>query len=138
MAAPGERIPLTGGYVQLTVFHDHVRAEEHGHPATVEEMNRYSAAVERVLTDRGLQATLILAEKQALDATAPRWIPIRAARWRALGSSRARRIAVVVEDDLAVTRVQMTAVAERAPVRAFLREADALNWLRAALRPSDP
>ena len=96
-------------------------------------MTRYFEAIERALSLHRLDTLLIIAQKQAPDATSPRWIPIRAARWKALCASRARRIAVLVDDDLAATRVKMTAIAEKASVRPFLREPDARIWLAAGV-----
>lgn len=107
----------------------YVRVEEHGDPRDADEMTRYFAAIERTLAADGLDAMLIVAQKQAANAMSPHWKPIREARWKALSSSRAKRIAVLVEDELAVTRVQMTAVSMKAPVKAFRNEAAAIAWL---------
>jgi hypothetical protein len=127
-----ERYPLSSGYALLKAEARHLRVEEHGDPSSAEEMSRYFAAIERALALHGFHALLIVAQRQAPDASAPRWKPIRAARWRALATSRARRIAVLVDDALSATRVRMSALAERAPVRPFLSEADACAWLSSA------
>jgi hypothetical protein len=128
-AGQGRRFRLSSGHALLVPEATYLRVEEHGDPGSASEMTRYFDAIERALALHQLTALLIVAPRQAPDATSPKWIPIRAARWKALCASRARRIAVVVEDDLAATRVKMTAIAEKAPVRPFLREADAVAWL---------
>lgn len=106
-----------------------LRVEECGDPLDADEMTRYFAAIERVLAVTNLTCLLIVAQKTGANPLSPHWKSLREARWKALASSRAKRIAVLVEDDLGISRVQMTAVAKKAPVRAFLDEVTAIAWL---------
>lgn len=154
-----ETYPLSVGCARLSVEEGFLLVVEQGDPATAEEMTRYFAAIDRALQTANLTSLLIVAQKTAAvpegkpvrsggpgrdgpgatkaagvsvppSALSPEWKAIREARWRALAKSRAKRIAVIVDDELAVTRVQMAAVAARAPVRPFTDEADARAWLR--------
>lgn len=124
-----ERYPLgdEGGYALFRTFPRYVRVEEHGNPADAEEMTRYFAAVERGAAPLG--ALLIVAQKTGDRPLSPHWKAIRDARWKALAASRIKRIAVLVDDELGASRVQMTAVSLKAPVRAFVDESAAIAWL---------
>lgn len=137
-----ETYPLSAGCARISVEEGFLLVVEQGDPATAEEMTRYFAAIDRALQTANLASLLIVAQKTAAipegkpgvsappTALSPEWKAIREARWRALSKSRAKRIAVIVDDELAVARVQMAAVAARAPVRPFTAEADARAWLR--------
>ena len=153
-----ETYPLSAGCARISVEEGFLLVVEQGDPATAEEMTRYFAAIDRALQTANLASLLIVAQKSAAvpegkavrsggpdrdgpgatratasippSALSPEWKAIREARWRVLARSRAKRIAVIVDDELALTRVQMAAVAARAPVRPFTDEADARAWLR--------
>lgn len=137
--APRDRYPLASGHAFLEVGPGYVRVIEEGDPATAAEMTRYLDAIERFLRSAGLSALLVVAQKTAGVAAgaaqapatplSPEWKAIREARWQGLARSSAKRIAVVVDDPLALTRVQMAALAVRAPARPFLSETDAAEWL---------
>ena len=126
-----ERYPLGDGYALFRRGVRFLRVEEFGNPLDADEMTRYFAAIERSLVAAHLSGLLIVAQRTGANPLSPHWVAIREARWKALASSRAKRIAVLVEDDLGISRVQMTAVAKKAPVRAFLDEASAIAWLTA-------
>lgn len=126
-----ERYPLGDGHAILVREDGWLRVEEHGDPRSADEMERYFGAIERALAVSGLRAMLIVAQKTGANPMAPHWKAIREARWRCLARSRAQKIAVLVDDELGVARVQMSAVANRAPVRAFVGETEAIAWLRA-------
>lgn len=138
----GETYPLSAGCAHLSVEEGFLQVVEDGDPATAEEMTRYFAAIDRALRTADLDALLIVAQRAAPSpdgrpgasmpptALSPEWKAIREARWRALSTSRAKKIAVIVDDELASARVQMAAVAARAPVRPFTDEAAARAWLR--------
>lgn len=106
-----------------------LRVEERGDPTDADEMTRYFAAIDRALGVAGVAALLIVAQQTGERPLSPHWKAIRDARWKALATSRAKRIAVLVDDELGASRVQMTAVAMKAPVRAFLDEPTAIAWL---------
>lgn len=134
--APVDRYPLASGHALFQVEPGFLRVVEQGDPASPAEMTRYFEAIERALRAAGHAALLVVAQKTAgVGPTAPatplspEWKAIRDARWRALGASSAKRIAVIVDDPLAIARVRMAALAARAPVRAFLAEEDAVAWL---------
>lgn len=127
---PRERAAIELGHARLRREDDHLRVDEHGDPESPEAMAAYFARIEDELRLAGLEAVLIVAQKTAPDPLAPRWPALREARWKALAASRAKRIAVLVDDELAVARVRMAAVAARAPVQAFVLETDAKHWLR--------
>lgn len=126
-----ERYPLgdEGGHALFQTFPRYLRVEEHGNPLDAEEMTRYFAAVERAASPLG--ALLIVAQKTGDRPLSPHWKAIREARWKALAASRIKRIAVLVDDELGVSRVQMTAVSMKAPVRAFVDQRAAIAWLTA-------
>jgi hypothetical protein len=125
-----ERFPFANGHATFHREAGLLRVVEEGDPGSAEEMERYFAAIDRVLAVTGAKSLLIAAAKQVPNPLAPHWKAIREARWRCLAGSRADRIAVLVDEELAVARVQMSAVAFRAPVRAFLSEDEARAWLR--------
>lgn len=124
-----ERYPLGEGYALFRRQMRYLRVEEHGDPLDSDEMTRYFAAIEHVLAAARLDALLIVAQRTGDRPLSPHWKAIREARWKALGESAARRIAVIVDDELGQSRVQMTAVAVKAPVRAFLSQQAAIEWL---------
>lgn len=126
-----ERLPLGTGYAELRRLSSYIRIDEHGDPASADETTRYFATIERAMLTHGVDAMLIVAQIQAPNALSPHWKPIREARWEALSKSRARKIAVVVDNELALARIKMSALAAKAPVRAFVDENSALGWLRA-------
>ena len=124
-----ERYPLGDGYALLRRQMRYLRVEEHGDPLSADEMTRYFAAIEHALAAARLDALLIVAQRTGERPLSPHWKDIREARWKALAESAARRIAVIVDDELGQSRVQMTAVAMKAPVRAFLSQQAAIEWL---------
>jgi hypothetical protein len=124
-----ERYPLADGHATFRREVGYLRVEEHGNPADADEMARYFAAIERALGRTRLRSLLIVAQRTGRDPASPHWAAIREARWRALAASRADRIAVIVDDELGVTRVQMGAVVAKAPVRGFVAVQDAVAWL---------
>lgn len=127
-----QRYSLADGHVDWAREDGYLRVVEAGNPQTPEEMAQYFAAMERARIAMRLDAVLITAQASGPSPTSPHWKAIREARWKALAETTARRIAVLVDEELAVTRVQMTALSVRAPVRAFTSEADAVRWLRGA------
>lgn len=129
-----ERYPLgdDGGYALFRRHPRYLRVEGHGNPSDADEATRYLAAVERAASELG--AALFVAQKTGDRPLSPHWNAIRDARWKALAASRLERIAVVVDDELGASRVQMTAVAMKAPVRAFVDESAAIAWLVARAR----
>lgn len=54
---------------------------------------------------------------------------IRDAMWRWAEHTQLEAIGVVVDGELARVRLNMTALSKRVPLRAFVREADAVTWL---------
>jgi hypothetical protein len=92
--------------------------------------------MERARVRAGVPGVLVVAQRAAQTTAVSDWQAIREARWRSLAASGAERIAVIVDDELAVVRVRMAAIAAKAKVRAFVREEDAIVWLRGdAARP---
>jgi hypothetical protein len=132
------RHPLGSGYALMRADDGYLRIEEHGNPESPEDVTAYFAAIDRELLAHARSALLIIAAKTGADPSSPHWIAVREARWKALAACRAKRIAVLVDDELAVVRVRMSAVAARANVRAFVLETDAEAWLRAAGRSIAP
>lgn len=54
---------------------------------------------------------------------------VRDAMWAWIGSAGIEAVAVIVEGELARVRLNMTALSKRLPLRAFVREVDAIAWL---------
>lgn len=109
---------------------DHLMVVEQGNPRSTEEMTRYFAAIERAMASMGARLLFIVAATTGANPASPEWKAIRDERWRAMAASRATRIGVLVEDEIAAARVNMTAVAMKAHVRAFADRARAIEWLR--------
>ena len=127
-----ESFVLGTGEVTFHVEPGYLRVEERGDPESVAQMQAYAAAMERVRARADVPAMLIVAQRAAQTQAVSDWQAIREARWRALAASGAKRIAVIVDEELAVARVRMAAIAAKANVRGFVQEADAVAWLRGA------
>jgi hypothetical protein len=57
---------------------------------------------------------------------------VRSDMWQWAGRAKFIAMALVVDNDLTRIRMNMTAVAQRVRMRAFLRDSDALGWLDGA------
>lgn len=125
-----ETHPLGSGEVELRAEDGYLRVTERGDPESVAAMLAYGASMEKARARAGVSAILIVAQRAAETTVVSDWQAIREARWRCLAESGAARIAVIVDDDLAVARVRMAAIAAKAKVRAFVREVDAIAWLK--------
>ncbi|MCU0677040.1 MAG: STAS/SEC14 domain-containing protein [Myxococcota bacterium] len=125
-----ETHPLGNGEVELRVEDGYLRVIERGDPESVDAMLAYAAAMERARVRAAVPGVLVVAQRAAQTTAVSDWQAIREARWRSLAASSAERIAVIVDDELAVVRVRMAAIAAKAKVRAFVREDDAIAWLR--------
>jgi hypothetical protein len=93
------------------------------------------------LTSADDAATLHLALEQAFAAHGMRRVLFDASRagggdevvrdtmWTWIESTGLEAIAVIVDAELARVRLNMTALSKRLPLRAFIREVDAIAWL---------
>lgn len=127
-----DTFPLGSGEVELRAEDGYLRVVERGDPESVAAMLAYAAAMERARVRAGVVGILVVAQRAAETTVVSDWQEIREARWQSLAASGAARIAVIVDDELAVARVRMAAIAAKANVRAFVRETDAIAWLKGA------
>lgn len=131
MIVASARFDFTDGHAELTPRPRYLHVVEHGFVGSVENMDSY------------LDATLALAKRHALghvlvdtrdtslpSPTEPRWKGIREVRWKRLAES-GLAFAFVVSDDIAATRVSMTARGAGVNARGFTEVSAALAWLLA-------
>lgn len=128
-------VPVTfesGEFVAtFSVSDGYVRTTEVGELMTGAEMRRYMAALERFVVEAGVTSVLFDARRDGPPRVGDQ--ETREARWQHLaGPSRIARSAVVVESDLAVARVNMTARARKVVLQAFVEPGAALAWLVAS------
>jgi hypothetical protein len=127
-------IELTSGSATLTARADYLLVVEHGTLASSDEVLRYVTELETASARYKLRRLLVDARSET-DATESRG-DARSAMWRWIRAQRSfEMIGFVLRDDMTIARVNMTALSERLPVRAFLAVADGHRWL-AKLRSS--
>ena len=113
----------------FTVERGFVRAVEIGELQTGAEMRQYLAALETFIGRAGVTSVLFDARRDGPPRRGDQ--DTREARWSHLArGSRIVRSAVVVDGELTVTRINMTARARKVALQAFASTAAAEAWLR--------
>lgn len=117
---------LSRGDALLELETRYLRVTERGTLCSPAEVERYTAVLEAFGREQH-RRRLLLDARQETPAEAPE---SAAAMWRWLRTQTAfDAIAFVLESQNTCTRVNMTALSERLPLRAFEQLAPALRWL---------
>lgn len=123
----GETIELPNARILIEERPGYLYMVEQGTLLTVEELRRYSVAMEQLSERTGLRRALI-DSRSASTVDPPR--EVRDGMWKWLLSGRAfDQIAFVLHDEMHVARVNMTALSQRAGVKAFAAVHEAHRWL---------
>jgi hypothetical protein len=121
-------IELHSGSATMTARADYLLVVEHGTLASAEEAHRYLTELELASQKFQLRRLLVDARSESDEADATG--DARAAMWKWLRSQRAfDMIGYVLRDEMMIARVNMTALSEKLPVRAFIAVADGHRWL---------
>ncbi len=121
-------IELTNGSASLTARADYLLVVEHGTLTSGEEVLRYVSELELASQRFHLRRLLVDARSEARGDD--QGGDARAAMWRWIRSQRAfEMIGFVLRDEMMIARVNMTALSERLPVRAFTAVAEGHRWL---------
>jgi hypothetical protein len=121
-------IELTNGSATLTPRAEYLLVVEHGTLSMLDEVNRYTNELEAAATRFELRRLLVDARSETTDTAGH--AEARAAMWRWMKSQRAfEMIGFVLVDPMMIARVNMTALAEKLPVRAFDAVAEGHRWL---------
>jgi hypothetical protein len=127
-------IELSNGSATLTARADYLLVVEHGTLSTADEVLRYVTELEMAGQRFHLRRLLVDARSE-IDGAESRG-EASGAMWRWIRSQRVfDLIGYVLRDEMTIARVNMTALSERLPVRAFGAVADGHRWLARA-RPS--
>ncbi len=107
---------------------------ESGQLRTLRELHAYTSAVSAVVTESGIDRAIIDARGEVGDPPPE----VRAAMWEWLSSPDQgfKLVAFILPTEMAVARVNMTALSRRAPVRAFHSVQEAQRWLTRGPRAS--
>lgn len=107
----------------------HVLSVEIGEVLTAEDMRRYLAALERFVTRTTITRVLFDARRDAPPRRGDK--ETREVRWDHLANrTRIVHSAVLVDSEIAQTRVNMTARAHKVSLQAFLDRPSAERWLK--------
>lgn len=124
------------GSATVTARADYLLVVEHGTLSTPEEVHRYLTELELASQRFHLRRLLIDARSETTDET-PSAADARTATWRWIRTQRAfDQIAYVLRDEMTIARVNMTALSERLPIRAFAAVADGHRWVARSRSPS--
>ncbi len=129
-------IELMNGSATVTARADYLLVVEHGTLSTAEEVHRYLTELEMASQRFHLRRLLIDARSETTEESASAG-DARAATWRWIRTQRAfDQIAYVLRDEMTIARVNMTALSERLPIRAFTAVADGHRWVARPRGPS--
>lgn len=123
-----ETFEIDGFTATLTDEGTYVLTVEVGEVMTGEAMHRYLEALERFVARAGRSRVLFDARHDGPPRVGDK--ETREVRWAHLsGATRITCSAVVVDSDIAQTRVNMTARARKVTLQAFVHRRDAERWL---------
>jgi hypothetical protein len=129
MTSEARRFDFTDGHAELTPRSRHLHVVEHGFVGSVENMGAYLDHTLALAKQHGLAHVLVDTRDTSLPSPGEaRWKDIRELRWRRVAES-GLTFAFVVADDIAATRVSMTARGSGAHARGFVDVAAAMAWL---------
>jgi hypothetical protein len=115
----------------LEVRGRHVLSTETGEVTTAVDMRAYLEQVDRFLARTGTTSVVFDARQDGAPRRGDK--ETRDVRWDWLQTTkRARQVAVIAEQEIAQTRINMTARARKVNVRAFLDFEGAERWLEDA------
>jgi hypothetical protein len=121
-------IELTNGSATLTARADYLLVVEHGTLTTADEVVRYVTEVE--MAGQRFQLRRLLVDARSESEEVEGRGEARAAMWRWIRTQRAfDGIGYVLRDEMMIARVNMTALSERLPIRAFAAVAEGHRWL---------
>lgn len=124
------------GSATVTARADYLLVVEHGTLSTPEEVHRYLTELEIASQRFHLRRLLIDARSETTEES-PSSSDARAATWRWIRTQRAfDQIAYVLRDEMTIARVNMTALSERLPIRAFAAVAEGHRWVARSRTPS--
>lgn len=105
---------------------------ESGQLRTTAEVARYARAMQSVVTRSGIDRAIIDARGEVGDPPAE----VREAMWTWLSTPDRgfSKVAFVLPSEMAIARVNMTALSKRAPLRAFDTVQQATRWLTRSTR----
>lgn len=123
----GDRVALAHGHIEVEERPGYLLMVEHGTLQTVDDVAQYTAALE-ILADRSGLRRAVIDSRQADAIEPPK--DVREAMWRWLLSARAfDQIAFVLDNEMHLARVNMTALSQRANIKAFTAVHEAHRWL---------
>jgi hypothetical protein len=126
-------IELANGAVEVEERNGYLFVVETGQLRSVREVAAYAKAMQAVITQSGISRALIDARAEVGDPP----IEVRNAMWEWLASPDRgfTMVAFVLPSEMAVARVNMTALSRKASVRAFDSVQQATRWLARSTRP---
>jgi hypothetical protein len=123
-------VPVAGNSLaEVSVEGDRLRVELHRVIGDLAEAERLQQEIEHLATDGGVAKVLFDYRKVGSHDE-----EVRTSMWDWAARATFVAMALLVANDLTRVRMNMTAVAQRVRMRAFLHEADALGWLEGAER----
>lgn len=123
----GDRVALAHGHIDVEERPGYLLMVEHGTLRTVDDVAHYASAME-ILADRSGLRRAVIDSRQADAIEPPK--DVREAMWRWLLSARAfDQIAFVLDNEMHLARVNMTALSQRANIKAFTAVHEAHRWL---------
>jgi len=128
-------IELSNGSATLTARADYLLVVEHGTLTTRAEVNRYTSELETAAVRFQLRRLLVDARSETSEGAGQG--ESRAAMWSWIRSQRTfEMIGFVLVDQMMIARVNMTALSEKLPLRAFDAVAEGHRWLARMRRSS--
>lgn len=120
-------IELAHAQVEVEERSGYLYVVETGQLRNMRELHAYTSAMDEVVAQTGIDRAVIDARGEVGDPPAE----VRAAMWDWLGSPERgfSLVAFILPSEMAVARVNMTALSRRAPVRAFTSVQEAQRWL---------
>lgn len=127
-------IQLPRGRVEVEERAGFLFIVEQGELRDLRELEAYIAQLEKLIEKTGLRRAIIDARGERGDPPAD----VRRAMWDWLAAPNRglSQVAFVLPSEMAVARVNMTALSQKAPVRAFDSVQQAQRWLLRPVRPS--
>jgi hypothetical protein len=119
----------TSALAELSAEGDRLRVKLHRVIADVAEAERLQAQIVARAAQAGVTKILFDYTKVGTHSE-----PVRTSMWEWASRASFVAMALMVGNDLTRVRMNMTAVAQKVRMRAFLREPDALAWLDGAER----
>lgn len=125
--AMGDTVSLAHGHIEVEERPGYLLMVEHGTLRTVDDVAQYASALE-ILADRSGLRRAVIDSRQADSIEPPK--DVREAMWKWLLSARAfDQIAFVLDNEMHLARVNMTALSHRANIKAFTAVHEAHRWL---------